>query len=178
MRKKISFLVFAVIFELYAQCCAAQFGGNDEIRSYVEQYIRPQYEDTISGLMQLPNAKTVDASVLQTATDGMKGMFYNKAYNIYRCMKQEEKQPSSRSTGDRLTHVLECSQAPNRELAKGFKLITDYGEVIQGNPKGTVGCFAKSRIFEGELDFPPFDFLKQANGRNDLYDYSVLSILA
>ncbi len=33
----------------------------------------------------------------------------------------------------------------------------------------------KSRLFDAEIEFPPFDFLKQSNGRDALYNYALLN---
>ena len=36
-------------------------------------------------------------------------------------------------------------------------------------------CELKSRLFDAEIEFPPFDFLKQSGGRDNLYDYNLMN---
>lgn len=90
------------------------------------------------------------------AIRGIKGMLYNKAYNQYRCILAH---PTS------FPDVQECSAKANRDLAVYFRLATQYFSTVA---KRSMQCEMQSRLFEEEIDFPPYPFFEGAR----LFDHA------
>jgi hypothetical protein len=77
-------------------------------------------------------------------------MFYNKAYDQYRCAVLH---PTS------IAEMKECVRKANLELGIYLKLATEYFSTVA--PR-SARCEMKNRLFGAEIEFPPFSFLGNA----------------
>jgi hypothetical protein len=85
-------------------------------------------------------------------------VFYNKAYNQYRCVLLH---PTS------FAEASACSQKANRAIATYVQLTTQYfSTVAVRSPK----CEMQARLFEAEIEFPPYSFLKGKGAK--LFDHA------
>ncbi len=119
-----------------------------------------------------PRVMETEPQEMEVATDGIRMLFYNKAYNQYFCFSTLLVQP-----GKTADDALACAYARNIELAKHVKIVSDYEALIKSKAAKATQCFLKSRLFDAEIEFPPFDFLRTSDGKdNTLYDYKALNL--
>jgi hypothetical protein len=108
---------------------------------------------------------------VQIAIDSVKSIFYNKAYNHYLCQNIVASE-SGLSDGDRLNKFQDCYNVRNVALQKHITALAQYAPVLVGQPEKAESCMEKGRLTSAEAEFPPFDFLKQTNGKDALFDYA------
>src|SRR5271169_4470526 len=70
------------------------------------------------------------------------------------------------------TKLEDRALALNKEIVKNVKIETDYAALLRRNLEKGDACLVRSRLFDAELEFPPFDFLRQSDGKDELYDYA------
>jgi hypothetical protein len=99
------------------------------------------------------------------AKDAIKDLFYNKAYHLYVCAK----------SNDEWKTVQLCYDQHNKEMVKGIKIMTQYTSLLASKGTKEAECELKARLFDAELEFPAFDFLKRVSGPDALYDYTLMS---
>jgi hypothetical protein len=87
------------------------------------------------------------------AAGALKLMLYNQAYGQYRCL----------TTSASWAEAEECNKRVGRDIAIYFRLATDHFSAVAGRSDQ---CEMQTRMFEAEIEFPPFPFLQGAQ----LYD--------
>jgi len=172
--------LFAVIAIIIAIVPSWSEASSAAIRSFVEQEIKPEFEKGITDFMEAARtrASVTDKHKLEIAIDGIKDMFYSKAYGLYRCVKEADaatkeavaanKEAVAANASD---YIVKCYEAFNKRILKTYKIIS----ALMENPQLLHGgwenkCELKSRMFDAEIEFPPFDFLRTTTGTNGLYD--------
>jgi len=51
--------------------------------------------------------------------------------------------------------------------------MTGYSSLFRGEKE--IKCELKARLFDAEIEFPPFDFLQLSDGQNALLDFKALN---
>lgn len=95
--------------------------------------------------------------------DGVKILFYNKAYIYYACIISLGREKFSDKA------VAECVREPMTELIAGFNKAKENAR----NPKAPT-CETKARLARAEAEFPPYDFL--AGDEVHLFDFKAMRI--
>jgi hypothetical protein len=125
-----------------------------ELRLLLEPSVRGDFEAAL---------KTLEAKIkpgmpeneVKMAKEGLQSLSYNKAYNHYRCYLEHA---PSVEKGD------ECIQERVKHFLVYNNLTRDYFSSVAGRTKQ---CEMQSRLFEAEIEFPPYSFLKGAH----LFDF-------
>jgi len=149
------------------------------LKKIIEPQIKEEFEKDLSlfreeALKNDPRFLEKNSRDVELVTDEIKSRFYNKAYNLYVCVKTLAAD-ASLSNDERSKRLPGCYLDRNKELAKNFKMMTEYLSLFMSQAGKTEQCMLKSRLFDAEIEFPPFDFLKQSNGRDALYNYPLLN---
>ena len=79
------------------------------------------------------------------------------------------------SGGEPIQKMRSCHEKRNFAQRDTVKILTQYYALFVSNKDKAKECEQQSRLFEAEIEFPPFDFLKQSDGRDNLYDYSLMN---
>jgi hypothetical protein len=145
----------------------------NKMRATIEQQIRNEYKQGSAEIIKQILATNPNFKDRQVIEDWIKGLFYNKAYNFFFCIKSAGGQPSSGT--ERLSGAETCYEERNKQAAKVTTIMIQYASLLLSKPKEVVQCDLQARLFDAEIDFPPFDFLKQSSGRDALYDNAAMS---
>jgi hypothetical protein len=111
--------------------------------------VRAEYEKLVQSLR--PERGT--QKDYEIAVTGTKMLVYNKAYIYYSCIMSLG--PSGNFTNEQLSR---CVEEKMRPVKRWFGLGANYASVI--GDQRSVRCEMRTRMFEAELEFPPYDFLK------------------
>ena len=119
-------------------------------------------------LVSFLNYKKADPHDREAGTEGIKMLYYNKAYIIYHClswqMVSHHLLPPRAYDKDGLALT-----KPSSNKRKALEIATQYYALMLKNGEKEMGCELKSRLLDAEIEFPPFEFLKMLNGRDELY---------
>ncbi|MGE0677722.1 hypothetical protein [Pseudolabrys sp.] len=141
--------VMAAAFILASYAAVAQeapMARKLRVRNEIEQMIRAQYDWMISQM------KPSDEATKQMAIEGLKGLSYMKAYAMYKCAVSWETQSKK----------MECLAENEKALRRFFRL-SDYASVVP--PERQFRCEMKNRLYDAEVEFPPFEFLRSQRSR-------------
>jgi hypothetical protein len=139
----------------------------------IESQLKPEYDNALATLIKAAqaNAKSRgnanDPHEMEIATDFVKEMFYNKAYVLYRCLKDGAS--TKGSPEEKWDQAQACYKASNLQIIKAYKIVSDYPSW-----PWEAECELKSRLFDAEVEFPPFDFLRETTSSNRLLDHNRL----
>lgn len=153
------------------------FGGASEAdkdhilkqaRAELEAVTRKNYDDALNLLkraMEERIAKGIisrpSAQQLKMSEDGIRLVFYNKAYAVYACVKNAIELLEN-------IDLKACEAKMSAQLNMNMKL-SDYIDAV--GDRAAIRCEMQSRLFQEELEFPPFEFLEGAR----LFDYDKLN---
>jgi hypothetical protein len=133
----------------------------------LQSEIRDDY-DHAQRAIETERLRKVKAGELPVASDrikegseGIKIILYNKAVSKTLCYEQTV--PSSKKPDEWEQKFKECASAKTAQLGKFIKLMTDHDYVRLLGLK-YVKCELKTRDFENESRFPPYDFLQFTDG--------------
>ena len=128
------------------------------LRAFLEPEIAKETEAALRDFMTAARARGTDESPdLPLALSGVKSLVYNSAYARYRCMLENIRSPDLAG---------ECYRKAILELYASYKIFTEYTAQVAPRSKR---CQLEARLFEAELEFPPYKFL-EGEGMN-LYDH-------
>jgi hypothetical protein len=125
------------------------------VRSEIEKAARLEFDT----LMEQVFAHKVESDEQrQAAIAGIKLAMYNKSYINFKCFVTAiyDAQEASRGTLDE-TKLEDCAKGPLSQLYTNYKNLVDYRKAME--PITAKRCEMRARLFHGELEFPPFDFL-------------------
>jgi hypothetical protein len=151
------FILAVGLCVLFSATAAAQVRteeGKQRIRKILEaefsaktaKYLRDLRDDTKR------NGATKAEQIM--AADAWKRMLYQEAYGQYRCV----------TTSSSFAEAEECMKRAGADLVILYRLITQHGPLVADR---SARCEMQSRLFDAEIEFPPFSFLK---GATKLYD--------
>ena len=125
------------------------------VRSEIEKAARFEF-DTL--MEQVLVRKGEPDEQRKSAILGIKLTMYNKSYINFKCLLTAiyDAQEASRETLDE-TKLEDCAKGPLSQLYTNYKLLVGNREAIE--PMIAKQCEMRARLFDGELEFPPFDFL-------------------
>jgi hypothetical protein len=156
-----------------SRSAAAKDAERDQkIRSLIEREIKTEFDNSLAALMKAAEArgKTNDAHKMELAVDGIKDMFYNKAYGLYRCVKEADGLKTS--AAEKWDRMEACNKTTGLLIMKAYKIMSEYPSSLLG--KWEVNCEFKALLFDAEIEFPPFDYLKTTATSNTLIDHNRL----
>ena len=153
--------------------------GNQALRSIAEEQTKDAFDQAISKFRKAAQEKNShvfdkESNDMERVIDAIKSLYYNDAYSLYICMKvaAAETAPS----GDKSIQTMRnCHEKRNSAQRNTVKILMQYNSLFMRNKEKAKQCELKSRLFDAEIEFPPFDFLKQSDGRDNLYDYSLMN---
>lgn len=134
----------------------------EELRKIVERDTRLKFEKAVIVLNERQKAKNVSAGTYRKAMDGIKNIFYYEAYSWHSCVLA--------TLNTSFEDAEQCKKAKSIAREKYSKLAS-YPRVVARS----ADCEMRSRLYEEEIDFPPFDFLKVQEGENYLLDFDALN---
>jgi hypothetical protein len=148
--------------------------------AFNKDQIKQEYEAQIASatehLKQTGKLNNMSKKELDESFDYIKNDFYNKAVMQTTCIGETLRSlpnydpRSQTSTEAFLERSQTCVEAKGVEFSKSITLLLDYEDYIKSLPPGTtVRCEIEARLFERELQLPPYDFLKTKH--NALHDY-------
>jgi hypothetical protein len=166
--------IIAIAFGLTIGLTSAN--AEDNLRSLIETQIKGEFDVGLQQFREIALANN-PAAVANShdwtlATDFVKSTFYNKAYNYYFCSKINQTDVSSSSEQKEQSYS-SCLSERGKGLLIAYKIGTQYNDLLRG--RAGLQCELRARLFNAEIEFPPFDFLKQSNGQDALYDYTILN---
>jgi hypothetical protein len=176
-------LVVASLLLAVSACQPSIAQPNDDdakrLRPFIERQMKQEFDAGIADFMKLalsnnPHFLDKQDHEVELAKDAVKGLFYNKAYHLYVCAK-------SIGVGwrvlsdDEWKKVQLCYDQHNKEMLKGIKIMTQYTSLLASKAAKEEECELKARLFDAELDFPPFDFLRRSDGADKLFDFAVMT---
>ncbi len=100
------------------------------LRMITERQIKEEFDKALSGFRELalkndPRFLEKNPHDVELITDLVKSSFYNKAYNLYVCVKTL-RDDASLSSDERNKRMPGCYLDRNKELVKNFKMMTEY----------------------------------------------------
>lgn len=129
-------------------CCSSGWAQDAKatrqfaMRYILEENVKKEFEHMIAAI-----SPGVSEEQRREGTDGLKMAEYNKAYGTYVCWKTTNTEDSFQA----------CTKKFMAEFQRFFGL-SDYAVVI-GRVR-LAKCEMQSRLFDAEIEFPPYDFLK------------------
>ena len=158
MKFMIALLLIATSVAARAQTMQLSSSQKQEWRGVVEREIKEDFDAAAPMFRKELEGKGTPEE-RRLAFELVKFLFYNKAYNWYRCgidhMPFEDK-------------IRNCILNLNRQIAVNLKLSFDYFSSIA---RRSQECEMRARLFEAEIEFPPYDFLEGAQ----LFDFRLLN---
>ena len=153
--------------------------ANQALRSIAEKQTKEAFDQAVSKFRKAAQEK--DSHVLQKGPndmertiDAIKSLYYNDAYSLYICMKMAAAEAAP-SGDEPIQKMRSCHEKRNFAQRYTVKILTQYYSLFTSNKEKAKECEQQSRLFDAEIEFPPFDFLKQSDGRDNLYDYRLMN---
>jgi hypothetical protein len=149
-------LLAVLLLICFSGATAAQTLSADrkkQLREYIQGDIAKETDELVKTFLAETKGSEDE---LRLGVEAIKDMLYNKAYNQYRCVLIH---PTSAS------EINECFVMAIRQMAIYHKLAADYFSTIA---KRSRQCEMQTRLFEAEIEFPPYSFL----GNAQLFDYA------
>ena len=135
------------------------------VRSEIEKAARLEFDMLMEQLFAHERGSDEQRKV---AIARIKLAMYNKSYINFKCWLSAifDAQETGRETLDQ-TKLEDCAKGPLSQLYTNYKIWVDYRRAME--PITAKRCEMRARLFDGELEFPPFDFL---NGNEPtLFDF-------
>ena len=153
--------------------------GNQALRSIAEQQTKDAFDQAVSKFRKAaqekdPHVFDKEPNDMERVIDAIKSLYYNDAYSLYICMKVAAAETAP-SGDESIQTKRNCYEKRNSAQRNTVKILMQYTSLFTRNKEKAKQCELKSRLFDAEIEFPPFDFLKQSDGRDNLYDYSVMN---
>ena len=132
-------------------------GKNPEpfVRSEIEKAARFEFDTLMEQVFAHKNGSDEQR---KAAIAGIKLAMYNKSYINFKCLLTAiyDAQEADRETLDE-TKLEHCAKGPLSQLYTNYKMLVDYRKAME--PITAKRCEMRARLFDSELEFPPFDFL-------------------
>jgi hypothetical protein len=153
--------------------------GNQALRSIAEQQTKDAFDQAVSKFRKAAQEKDShvfdkEPNDMERVIDAIKSLYYNDAYSLYICMKVAAAETAP-SGDESIQTKRNCYEKRNSAQRNTVKILMQYTSLFTRNKEKAKQCELKSRLFDAEIEFPPFDFLKQSDGRDNLYDYSLMN---
>ena len=151
--------------------------GNQALRSIAEKQTKDAFDQAVSKIReaaQEKNSQDKESNDVERVIDAIKSLYYNDAYSLYICMKVAAAETAP-SGDESIQKMRNCHEKRNSAQRNTVKILMQYNSLFMRNKEKAKQCELKSRLFDAEIEFPPFDFLKQSDGRDNLYDYSLMN---
>ena len=142
-------------------------GPSPEVtRALLENVVREEIDQARKTLFERAKERyPSDFKKQEMAVEGLKFVFYNKAYIYYSCARSLKGnfagQPFFDCASDRLQGAQEAIK------------LSEYTSLL-GNPM-ILRCELKARLFKAEIEFQPYDFLVREHNGNALVDFEKLN---
>jgi len=162
----IAALSISISISFVAECVSDQKGFDAE-RLYrrSESNFRADFDKSLEyiKLERERKAKAGEPQLSKEETEtglaGVQSLLYNKAISFVLCGEQAVSDGYTDRSNDKLDA---CFAARQRETAKFMKLSTEYASVLSDDK--LLKCEMKSRDYESEIRFPPYEFLRNTRG--------------
>jgi len=153
--------------------------GNQALRSIAEEQTKDAFDQAVSKFRKAAQEKDShvfdkEPNDMERVIDAIKSLYYNDAYSLYICMKVAAAETTP-SGDESIQKMRNCHEKRNSAQRNTVKILMQYTSLFTRNKEKAKQCELKSRLFDAEIEFPPFDFLKQSDGRDNLYDYSLMN---
>ena len=153
--------------------------ANQALRSIAEEQTREAFDQAVSKFRKAAQEKNShvfekEPNDMERTIDAIKSLYYNDAYSLYICMKVAVAEAAP-SGDEPIQKMRNCHQKRNFAQRNTVKILMQHFSLFMSNKEKAKQCELESRLFDAEIEFPPFDFLKQLDGRDNLYDYSLMN---
>jgi hypothetical protein len=154
--------VFWTLMILVTQAQAQPLPRERELIAIIEEGTRQEFDELVKVFWANAGRRGTDED-RKLAMDAIKGIVYNKAYAQYFCTTIEV----AAKRAD-LSKVEACIKDRMKHKITNFKITTQYTATVAPH---SMKCEMQARLFAAEIEFPPFEFLKDAS----LYDYEKMN---
>lgn len=158
--------MFALLLSGAVGLGIAQAQTAQDLKSFIRSYLEPEIRETFDKFDGIVEKRIADGVISapsprerEMAIMGVKNLLYYKSYSLYECIIKFRSDDAA---------LKACEARVISAIAKQFGL-AEYADVVSN--KNSRLCEMKSRLFEKEIEFPPFDFLAGAQ----LYDIEKLN---